>query len=77
MYNETETPKPRSEVTSGFVAVQSEHGMVMLEAVGTAFLGMLALVLLFSLLRAQKRNRQLMRELMEAKEAQHAPLAEA
>ncbi|MBN1283839.1 MAG: hypothetical protein JXB47_00420 [Anaerolineae bacterium] len=49
----------------GGVGYAADSSPVFSEAIGTSFLALLAIMLLFALLRAQKRNRKLMEEMME------------
>lgn len=65
------TDMPEKKLSGGMVTANAEQGSQLFsEVIGTSFLGLLTLILLFALLRAQKRNRDLMRELMKATLAQ-------
>jgi preprotein translocase subunit YajC len=55
-------PSKTIAADSGFIAASGSQ----VDFFGTFYLFLLALLLLFALLRAQRRNRQLMRELMKA-----------
>lgn len=59
--------KPKTiEAMSGMINAR-DGSPIFSEIIGTSFLAFIAIILLFSLLRAQKRNRELVKELLDAK----------
>lgn len=69
MADQPANTKPFAQ-TGGMIAARADQGsQLFLEVIGTSFLGLLVFIGFFALLRAQKRNRDLMRELMECKVA--------
>ncbi|MCZ7546360.1 MAG: hypothetical protein M5R40_23810 [Anaerolineae bacterium] len=66
----SEMPKTSAATTGGVVAARADQGSQLVsEVIGTSFLGLLVVFGFFALLRAQRRNRNLMRELMECRVA--------
>ena len=65
MAKEQHTAPPAKHATDEAVVADHYNPVNMTEMIGASFLGILTLILLFALLRAQKRNRTLMEQLVE------------